>query len=195
MKAMATKSKKVLWLRRFLVLGVLLVIFFSLQIYYGAISGQSMNQFEFRLPANLKELGVEFEPNRIYISGYFNGWSKDDPSHAMEQLDDGSWYGVVKFIPGENQYKYAMHHPDGETVIWIPDPTNPNSINDNLGGFNSVINLPDYQAIWDMVLFGFLIIIALYGVYLLIDGISNLIFSTGLGQRAKFLFWFGLLFC
>jgi DNA-binding CsgD family transcriptional regulator len=189
---MATTTKKVLWLRRLLVLGALLVVYFSLQIYYSSISGQSMNQVEFRLPANLQELGVQFEPTKIYVSGYFNAWAADDPAHRMDKMEDGSWYGVVKFIPGENQYKYAMHHPDGETVIWIPDPTNENNINDNMGGQNSVINLPDYQAIWEMVLFGFLIVIALYGVYLLIDGISNLIFSTGLGQRAKFfvLVWF-----
>jgi hypothetical protein len=70
---------------------------------------------------------------RVYLVGDFNNWSTTaDPMYDRER--DGVWTILIPLEPGRFEYKFYI---DGEK--WIPDPGNPERIDDGFGGLNSVI--------------------------------------------------------
>ena len=72
--------------------------------------------------------------NAVSLTGSFVSWSATaPPAIAFTKGIDGAWTGSYDFTAGTHQYKYIV---DGS---WIPDPTNPNQVDDTFGGFNSVI--------------------------------------------------------
>ncbi|MDA3953319.1 MAG: alpha-amylase family glycosyl hydrolase [Bacteroidales bacterium] len=84
------------------------------------------------------EYTFQFNPNgkqykSVQIKGNFNSWT---PSENFI-LEDSIWKYKVKLAPGKYHYQLAI---DGN---WILDPGNPINESNNIGGFNSVINIPD----------------------------------------------------
>lgn len=70
---------------------------------------------------------------RVYLVGDFNNWSTTaDPMYDRE--GDGVWTLLIPLEPGRFEYKFYI---DGEK--WIPDPGNPERIDDGFGGLNSVV--------------------------------------------------------
>lgn len=70
----------------------------------------------------------------VALTGSFVGWpGTAPPAIAFTKGIDGAWTGSYDFAAGTHQYKYIV---DG---AWIPDPTNPNQVDDTFGGFNSVL--------------------------------------------------------
>ena len=70
---------------------------------------------------------------RVVVAGDFNNWSTAaDPLYDRE--NDGVWTITIPLDPGSYEYKF---HVDGEK--WIPDPGNPERVDDGFGGFNSVV--------------------------------------------------------
>ncbi len=70
-----------------------------------------------------------------WVTGDFDQWGVD-PDHGAFVLakgSDGAWTGTREFEPGTYQYKFVV---DG--TMWIPDPNNPNVVDDGFGGHNSV---------------------------------------------------------
>ncbi|MBA3463069.1 MAG: hypothetical protein H0T46_24140 [Deltaproteobacteria bacterium] len=73
--------------------------------------------------------------NSVALTGSFVSWAGTaPPAVAFTKGGDGAWTGSHDFVAGMHQYKYIV---DGS---WIPDPTNPNQIDDGFGGKNSVIS-------------------------------------------------------
>lgn len=71
----------------------------------------------------------------VWLTGDFVAWGVDT-SHGAEALVhgiDGGWTGTHVFDVGTYQYKFIV---DG--TQWIPDPTNQNTVDDGVGGVNSV---------------------------------------------------------
>ncbi len=73
----------------------------------------------------------------VLVSGSFNGWAASEAAGAWPMSDpdqDGEW-SVTRVVepPGTHQYKFIV---DGS---WIPDPNNPNQVDDGYGGKNSVL--------------------------------------------------------
>jgi hypothetical protein len=52
----------------------------------------------------------------------------------MSRNEDGSWQVKIRLRPGRFEYKFAV---DGDE--WIPDPANPDAVEDGFGGRNSVL--------------------------------------------------------
>ena len=52
---------------------------------------------------------------------------------ALTLGTDGAWTGQHTFAAGVYQYKFIV-----DASQWIADPTNPNGIDDGLGGRNSL---------------------------------------------------------
>ena len=80
--------------------------------------------------------------SEVLVSGEFNGWG-GDASSAWPLADpdgDGTWTRDEKLDPGSYQYKFVV---DGS---WIPDPANPDSVDDGFGGKNSLLTLADCAA-------------------------------------------------
>lgn len=70
----------------------------------------------------------------VSLTGSFVSWAGTaPPAVALAKGIDGAWTGSYAFDAGTHQYKYIVDDS------WIPDPTNPNQVDDTFGGFNSVI--------------------------------------------------------
>jgi cyclomaltodextrinase / maltogenic alpha-amylase / neopullulanase len=70
--------------------------------------------------------------NQVFVIGNFNDWSRT--SHPLI-LRDGKWRLAEYFRYGRYEYKFVV---DGNEVL---DVSNPDSIANGLGGFNSLLNL------------------------------------------------------
>ncbi|MEM6269487.1 MAG: alpha-amylase family glycosyl hydrolase [Bacteroidota bacterium] len=65
----------------------------------------------------------------VQLAGEFNGWN---PANSPMVLRNGVWQNSVVLDPGRYQYQVVR---DGN---WSLDPTNPDSVDNNLGGYNSL---------------------------------------------------------
>ncbi|MEO0651978.1 MAG: alpha-amylase family glycosyl hydrolase, partial [Planctomycetota bacterium] len=82
----------------------------------------------FSLPSKIRA-------DRVALSGSFNGW--DPGSVPMARGADGRWRVTIELTGGVTTYKFVL---DGER--WIPDPQNPERVEDGVGGpGNSVLRL------------------------------------------------------
>jgi len=76
-----------------------------------------------------------FNPgNRVYktvqLKGEFNGWTA---SRTELKLENGNWVVDIPLNPGRYQYLLVL---DGAEQL---DPANPDSVDNNIGGYNSVL--------------------------------------------------------
>ncbi len=78
---------------------------------------------------------LEAPPNaRVQIAGDFNGW-KPEVLDFLDSFGKPAWQKLVALQPGSYQYKYVV---DGQ---WIIDPTNDQTVDDLIGGTNSVVDV------------------------------------------------------
>jgi 1,4-alpha-glucan branching enzyme len=68
----------------------------------------------------------------VQLAGDFNNWVPDKDVETR-QAPNGTWEKIVRLGPGVYQYRYFI---DGD---WVPDPSNPRSVEGPAGGINSVI--------------------------------------------------------
>jgi glycosidase len=79
-------------------------------------------------------LSVPRAAERIVVAGSFNHWSRD--ATPLVRGADGIWRGDAVLSPGVHEYKFVL---DGTT--WLADPRNPDVVDDQNGGVNSVLRL------------------------------------------------------
>ena len=96
------------------------------------------------LVKNLKneKVAVSFDPggkkyNNVKVRGSLNNWNA--LSSNMEQDANGIWTEKFDLPPGE--YQYLIVAGDKE----MRDPANPDSINNNIGGYNSLLKVGHYN--------------------------------------------------
>lgn len=70
------------------------------------------------------------DAKEVSVAGSFNNWN---PKAHIMQFRDSLWQVDVKLAPGYYYYKIVV---DGK---WIPDPNNPQRINDGGDSYNSII--------------------------------------------------------
>jgi len=80
----------------------------------------------------------------VQIKGSFNGWN---PSAGDIDFTNGKWEKMLILNPGKYPYRLLL---DGKEVL---DPNNPDSVDNNLGGFNSVFTVGNPDAILTPVLY------------------------------------------
>ncbi|MCK9398578.1 MAG: alpha-amylase family glycosyl hydrolase [Bacteroidales bacterium] len=78
-----------------------------------------------------------FDPgNKVYksvrLAAEFNGWT---PTRTQLKLENGNWTGTFPLNPGRYQYQVVTDDH------WRLDPANPDSVDNNAGGFNSVMKV------------------------------------------------------
>jgi len=72
-------------------------------------------------------------PEIVQIAGEMNGWN---PANSPDfKLTNGKFVNTFFLNPGKYQYQYVI---DGK---WKLDPANPDSISNNIGGFNSLMEV------------------------------------------------------
>ncbi|NQT78648.1 MAG: alpha-galactosidase [Bacteroidetes bacterium] len=69
---------------------------------------------------------------RVTVAGEFNGWT---PGRPEFDFVDGIWTTSLMLNPGTYQYQLVL---DGE---WMLDPANPDKIDNNMGGYNSLLSV------------------------------------------------------
>ena len=70
----------------------------------------------------------------VYLAGVFNQWSLTAKKMAYK-AKSGIYTATVKLAPGSYEYKFVI---DG---TWCADPENANSVPNDQGTFNSVIEV------------------------------------------------------
>lgn len=76
--------------------------------------------------------------DEVCVFGNFNFWLRN--KLLMSKQDDGSYSITLPFEPGQYEYLFAV---DGKEIL---DPTNPKSVPNGLGGYNSpLIVLPSFN--------------------------------------------------
>jgi 1,4-alpha-glucan branching enzyme len=70
----------------------------------------------------------------VYLAGEFNKWDPTAKKMAYK-AKEGVYAATVKLAPGSYQYKFVI---DG---IWCADPENVESVQNDQGTFNSVVNV------------------------------------------------------
>jgi hypothetical protein len=86
-------------------------------------------------PQTVSAAFVLFEPqaSQVCLSGEFNAWSPT--ATPMARQPEGLWKAVLALRPGRYQYKFVV---DGQ---WLPDPKAPQSVFNEHGSLNSVVEL------------------------------------------------------
>jgi hypothetical protein len=70
----------------------------------------------------------------VELTGSFNNWAPSPPAAIAFTLGvDGAWTGSHTFAAGLHQYKFIV-----SGTQWIPDPTNPDGVDDGFGSRNSL---------------------------------------------------------
>jgi cyclomaltodextrinase len=74
-------------------------------------------------------------PHSVYVTGDFANW---DPQATPMSDDDGDgvWTATVPLPRGEHLYKFVVNGTD-----WMEDPLNSEHVDDNYGGYNSVLHV------------------------------------------------------
>jgi chromosome partitioning protein len=85
---------------------------------------------------NLKEVVFRFDNTkfkRVQIAGEFNNWIPD--KNVETEIQDGSLQKILRVKPGGYEYRLII---DG---IWQQDPANPEAKPNNMGEYNSLLNV------------------------------------------------------
>ena len=80
-------------------------------------------------------LSLDREVETVFLTGWFNGWTPDDPQFRMQQDDDGVWSITVTLDPGRYEYKFVVDGrllADAEATEQEPDEG---------GGFKSLVTV------------------------------------------------------
>lgn len=72
------------------------------------------------------------DAEQVSVAGTFNDWST---TQDKLYFDNGLWVAEIALAPGKYQYKFVV---DG---TWMPDPNNPESVEDGVGSTNSVVTV------------------------------------------------------
>jgi glycosidase len=69
---------------------------------------------------------------QVNVKGEINGWN---PKAGIMEFKDGKWQIEMELFPGNYQYLFVL---DGKEQI---DPNNPDSVDNNIGGYNSLLKV------------------------------------------------------
>jgi len=78
---------------------------------------------------------ITFDPKdkkykNVEIAGDMNEWT---PGRTPMHLKDGTWQTDMLLFPGKYQYKLVLDKK------WVLDPGNPENVDNNIGGTNSLL--------------------------------------------------------
>ena len=115
---------------------------------------------------------ADLKVSHVVLTGFFSGWNPDDASYMMDNVSPGKWRISMRFPPGENEYKFAVHarsddSSDSETVYWVYDRNSSVRTSDSFGGYNSVYRVYSADAVrgyLNIVFAGFCVLFILFVV-------------------------------
>ncbi|NOZ74904.1 MAG: hypothetical protein GXO90_05930 [FCB group bacterium] len=104
------------------------------------VDGQILDLFVQTLPMVAHRFTFTPDPGvkNVVVMGGFNDWSRT-ALPLRDEDGDGTWERTVYLKPDRHEYKFVV---DGEELI---DPENPVFISNNIGGWNSILDLTQYR--------------------------------------------------
>jgi cyclomaltodextrinase / maltogenic alpha-amylase / neopullulanase len=116
-----------------IVTGTKTIPFLSLMTVW--VKGYSYSFLLERSPRMWKR--ITFNPKKkifkkVQIAGEMNNWN---PSHTFLTFKDSAWTTDLFLNPGKYQYQLVL---DGK---WTLDPGNPEKVDNNIGGYNSLLHV------------------------------------------------------
>jgi hypothetical protein len=187
---MGLKVTKATVLKLSIVVVIAIAYFVASYVLY--LIHQNVNfqhSFRFELPfpeyvTNQNNLsGHSMEIKEVYLSGNFIDWAEREEGYKLEPQEDGSYTLTVPLLSGRNEYKYVVYLRSRRDPVWTHDPKTENLIPDGHSGFNSYVDMPDTWGIGDGINLIFFLLALFYGLYLLLDLVSFLVFRYGLGPQ------------
>jgi DNA-binding CsgD family transcriptional regulator len=189
---MGLKVTKATVLKLSIVVVIAIAYFVASYVLY--LIHQNVNfqhSFRFELPfpeyvTNQNNLsGHSMEIKEVYLSGNFIDWAEREEGYKLEPQEDGSYTLTVPLLSGRNEYKYVVYLRSRRDPVWTHDPKTENLIPDGHSGFNSYVDMPDTWGIGDGINLIFFLLALFYGLYLLLDLVSFLVFRYGLGPKSR----------
>ncbi|TRY33958.1 EAL domain-containing protein [Aliiglaciecola sp. M165] len=158
-----TKQRRIFW--RSIILVLPIVLYFVCEYLATVVQPDRFETHKFQLSLPLSEafrqqnqLPEDHKIERIVVAGFFSDWNTDNPAYDLFKSGDSLWTKSLDLPVGPVQYKYVLYYKNQPSPYWVNDPNNPGTINDSFGGSNSVVNIPDYQSILEILQFCLLII-------------------------------------
>ena len=71
---------------------------------------------------------------QVQIAGDFNDW-KPEPLNYRDHSGKQGWQKLISLKAGSYQYKYLINGR------WVTDPENDQTVGNDLGEYNSVVNV------------------------------------------------------
>jgi len=78
----------------------------------------------------------------VHVAGEFNEWAATVADGGLPMIfhaERGVWYARQHLEDGRYQYKFVVQR--GGDTVWVPDPGNPDQVDDTFGGFNSLLTV------------------------------------------------------
>lgn len=106
----------------------------ELKVFSGSVAYSIMLKRSSKIKKTIYFEGNKKEYTKVQAAGEFNNWN---PSSSDFILLNGTWQKDLYLEPGIYQYRIVA---DGK---WMLNPANPDSADNNIGGYNSVLNVVD----------------------------------------------------
>jgi glycosidase len=110
---------------------------FIMKLYCGKHVYDVMLKRSQKIPCEFRYTAFSKEPNKVEIAGDFNGWS---PAATPLNYDGKVYSCTMQLNPGKYAYQLVVDNQ------WMLDPLNPNKVDNNMGGVNSVISVGEKNA-------------------------------------------------
>lgn len=129
LKASLSKDKKLLTLSE---ANETIPPVFYLKLYSGNYEYSVVLKRSQKVVHEFKYTALGTAPNKVQLAGDFNGWTPNNTSLAF----DGKVFSCkLSLSPGKYAYQLVVDDQ------WMLDPMNPNKVDNNMGGINSLVSI------------------------------------------------------
>ncbi len=129
LNAMLSADKKIITLTEN---GTKLPPLFYLKLYTGNFEYSIVLKRSQKIIHEFKYIALGAAPKKVQLAGDFNGWT---PNNTALTFDGNVFSCKLTLSPGKYAYQLVVDDK------WMLDPINPNKVDNNMGGVNSLISI------------------------------------------------------
>lgn len=131
LNATLSPDKKIITLKE---VGKTLPSLITMQLYCKGYAYTVVLQKSQKKKHEFKFVNLGEAPQKVQVAGDFNGWT---PTKDSLIFNGKEWTMSMNLNPGKYAYQLVV---DGK---WMLDPSNPEKLDNNIGGVNSLLNIKD----------------------------------------------------
>lgn len=172
------KSKRLIWRSLLILVPLVIYLVSSYLTTILQLDRTATHVFSFSetsMPEVIDQLNLpkDSKLKKIVVTGFFSDWRVDDPAYHLKKTNTGDWHKEFRLPVGEVQYKMVMSFANDNNDYWLTDPSNKDVVNDSFGGFNSVLDIPDYQSYLALFKVSSLVVFAFSIAYIILQKMLN----------------------